>query len=110
MRETRNKKSSCGIHCEEGKKKSHHSEKLKKELISRLNRIEGQLRGVRRMIENDTYCDDVLNVIASIQAALHGTALLLLENHMKSCVTEQIQDGDLKVIEELMKTLRRMYK
>lgn len=110
MTEIRSGNAGCGTHCDGGGKKSHHSEKLKADLVSRLNRIEGQVRGVRRMIESDTYCDDVLNVISSIQAALHGTSLLLLENHMKSCVTDQIQAGDLEVIEELMKTLRRMYK
>jgi len=89
-------------------RRSHHPDKLKADLASRLNRIEGQLRGVKRMIECDAYCDDVLNVMSSIQSALHGAALLLLENHVKSCVVDQIRDGDLEVIGELMKTLRRM--
>lgn len=100
----------CGIHGDGGERKSHHTDKLKANLVSRVNRIEGQVRGVKRMIEEDAYCDDVLNVISSIQSALHGAALLLLENHMKSCVADQIRGGDLEVIEELMRTMRRMYK
>ncbi len=98
----------CEIHGESGGRKSHHSVKLKANLVSRINRIEGQVRGVKRMIESDAYCDDVLNVISSIQSALKGAALLLLENHMKSCVVDQIRDGDLEVIEELTKTMRRL--
>ena len=100
----------CGMHGEDGGRKSHHSEKLKANLVSRINRIEGQVRGVKRMIESDAYCDDVLNVISSVQSALQGAALLLLENHMKSCVVDQIRDVDLEVIEELIKTMRRLHK
>ncbi|MDN4594935.1 metal-sensitive transcriptional regulator [Polycladomyces subterraneus] len=91
-------------------RKSHHTETFKNNLITRLNRIEGQVRGVRRMIENDTYCDDVLNQIAAIQSALNGVSKLLLEGHMKSCVVERIQEGDLAVIEELLTTVHKLMK
>ena len=97
-------------HSETESRKSHHTGKLKSNLISRLNRIEGQIRGARRLIEEDTYCDDVLNLISSIQSALSGVGGLLLEHHMKSCVVEQIKDGDMEVIDELMKTIRRLAK
>lgn len=97
-------------HSEKNHRKSHHSEKIKTNLISRLNRIEGQVRGVKRLIDKDTYCDDVLNVIASIQSALSGVGSLLLEHHMKSCVVEQIQNGDETVVDELMKTIRKLAK
>ncbi len=75
-----------------------------------MNRIEGQIRGVKRLIEEDTYCDDVLNVIASVQSALSGVSSLLLEYHVKSCIVEQLQEGDIEVIDELMKTTRRLMK
>lgn len=75
-----------------------------------MNRIEGQIRGVKRMIEEDTYCDDVLNQIASIQSALGSVGSLLLENHMKSCIVEQVSNGDLNVIDEVMKTIRKIAK
>ncbi|HCL55683.1 MAG TPA: CsoR family transcriptional regulator [Spirochaetia bacterium] len=93
-------------HC----RKAHHSDKLKKDLIIRLNRIEGQVRGVGKMIDNDIYCDDVLNQVSSIQSALNGVKKLLLEAHLKSCVTEQIQNGELEVIDELMITIDKMLK
>jgi DNA-binding FrmR family transcriptional regulator len=73
-----------------------------------LKRIEGQVRGVQGLIEKDAYCDDILNQISSIQAALNGVGKLLLEHHLKSCVMERIQEGDTEVIEELMTTMNRL--
>lgn len=93
-----------------GRRKSHHPEKMKHNLITRLNRIEGQIRGVKGLIEKDTYCDDVLNQIASIQAALNGVSRLLLEGHMRSCVIERIQEGDHEVIDELLTTMNKLMK
>lgn len=98
---------SCGV---SGERKSHHSDKTKSNLISRLNRIEGQIRGVKGLIEKDTYCDDVLNQISSIQSALNGVGKLLLEHHMKSCVIERIQEGDDEVISELLITMNKLMK
>ncbi|QJD82761.1 metal-sensitive transcriptional regulator [Cohnella herbarum] len=89
---------------------SHHSEKTKINLTSRLNRIEGQIRGIKGLIEKDTYCDDVLNQIASVQSALNGVGKLLLENHMKSCVVEKIQSGEHAVIDELLTTINKLMK
>ncbi|WP_314588636.1 metal-sensitive transcriptional regulator [Paenibacillus terrigena] len=97
--------------CAEGHhRKSHHSDKTKSNLISRLNRIEGQVRGVKGLIEKDTYCDDVLNQIASIQSALNGVGKLLLEHHMKSCIVERIQEGDHDVLDELLTTMNKLMK
>ncbi|UNK18254.1 metal-sensitive transcriptional regulator [Paenibacillus sp. N3/727] len=98
---------SCAV---PGERKSHHSDKTKSNLISRLNRIEGQIRGVKGLIEKDTYCDDVLNQISSIQSALNGVGKLLLEHHMKSCVIERIQEGDDEVISELLVTMHKLMK
>ncbi|CAH1197635.1 hypothetical protein PAECIP111893_00857 [Paenibacillus plantiphilus] len=94
----------------EGERKSHHSDKMKGNLVSRLNRIEGQIRGVKGMIERDTYCDDVLNQIAAIQSALNSVGKLLLEGHMKSCVIERIQAGEAEVIDELLITVNKLMK
>jgi DNA-binding FrmR family transcriptional regulator len=91
-------------------RKSHHSDKVKANLVTRLNRIEGQIRGVKGMIERDTYCDDVLNQLAAIQSALNSVGKLLLEGHMKSCVIERIQEGDHEVIDELLKTMGKLIK
>ncbi|MCD1259218.1 metal-sensitive transcriptional regulator [Paenibacillus athensensis] len=100
--------SCCGADGSE--RKSHHSDKVKNSLISRLNRIEGQIRGIKGLIEKDTYCDDVLNQIASVQSALNGVGKLLLENHLKSCVIERIQEGDTEVLTELMTTMNKLIK
>lgn len=89
---------------------SHHSDKVKSGLLNRLSRIEGQVRGVKGLIEKDTYCDDVLNQIASIQSALNGVGRLLLEHHLKSCVIERIQDGDTEVVSELLSTMNKLMK
>ncbi|EGK10275.1 MAG: metal-sensitive transcriptional regulator [Firmicutes bacterium] len=98
--------------CSDGQeaRKSHHSDRVKNTLASRLNRIEGQIRGVRRLIENDTYCDDVLTQIAAVQSALNSVSRILLEGHMKSCVVERIREGDEEVIDELMVTVNRLMK
>ncbi|HEX7057697.1 MAG TPA: metal-sensitive transcriptional regulator [Bacilli bacterium] len=97
-------------HTDTAERKSHHSEKLKNNMISRLNRIEGQIRGVKGLIEKDTYCDDVLNQIAAVQAALNSVGKILLENHLKSCVVERILQGDHEVINELMVTMNKLIK
>lgn len=96
---------SCGT---EHGRKSHHSDKMKSNLISRLNRIEGQIRGVKGMIERDVYCDDVLNQIAAVQSALNSVGRLLLEGHMKSCIIERIQAGEHEVIDELLVTVNKL--
>jgi CsoR family transcriptional regulator, copper-sensing transcriptional repressor len=89
---------------------SHHSDRMKKDLMTRLNRIEGQVRGLKSLIERDTYCDDVLNQIAAVQSALNGVGKRLLEGHMKSCVIERIQEGDMDVIDELLVTVNKLMK
>jgi DNA-binding FrmR family transcriptional regulator len=98
-------------HCNTNEeRRSHHSDKVKANLVTRLNRIEGQIRGIKGMIEKDTYCDDVLNQIAAIQSAMNGVSKLLLEGHMKSCIVERIQDGDHVVIDELLTTIHKLMK
>ncbi len=112
-----NKKEHVGNSCEDdchsstsGERKSHHSAEFKNNLNTRLNRIEGQIRGVKGMIERDTYCDDVLNQLAAIQAALNGVGKLLLEGHMKSCIIERIEAGEHEVIDELLITVKKLMK
>ena len=90
--------------------RAHHSQELKAKMISRINKIEGQVRGIRRMIENDIYCDDILNQFSSVEAALNGVKKILLEAHLKSCVVEQIRDGRDEVIDEVLVTIKKMLK
>jgi DNA-binding FrmR family transcriptional regulator len=91
-------------------RKSHHSEKVKNNLVTRLNRIEGQIRGIKGLIEKDTYCDDVITQISATQAALNSVAKILLEGHLKNCVVERIQEGDFEVLDEVMVTIQKLMK
>ncbi|AOT69190.1 metal-sensing transcriptional repressor [Geosporobacter ferrireducens] len=98
--------------CLEGchQRTSSRSEKTKQALITRLNRIEGQVRGIKGMIEKDIYCDDVLIQIAAVQSAMKSVSKLLLENHMKSCLISRIQAGENEVVDELLYTIEKMMK
>lgn len=97
-------------HSLEDERKSHHSDKVKNNLVSRLNRIEGQIRGIKGLIEKDTYCDDVITQISATQSALNSVARILLEGHMKSCVLERIQEGDTDVLDEVLVTFQKLMK
>ncbi|KKI92103.1 CsoR family transcriptional regulator [Bacillus sp. SA1-12] len=94
----------------DGGRKSHHSDKVKNNLVTRLNRIEGQIRGIKGLIEKDTYCDDVITQIAATQSALNSVARILLEGHMKTCVLEKIQEGDTEILDEVMVTIQKLMK
>ncbi|MFC1671261.1 metal-sensitive transcriptional regulator [Spirochaetota bacterium] len=91
-------------------RKAHHAVELKENMIKRLNRIEGQVRGIGKMINDDVYCDDILHQISSVEQALKGVKTVLLDAHLKSCVIEQIQEGKDEVVEELIVTLRKFLK
>ena len=99
------------VHCHnDHERQSHHSEKVKRNLISRLNRVEGQIRGIKGMIEKDVYCDDIITQIAATQSALNAVGKLMLEGHMKSCVAERIQQGDMEVLDEVLITIQKLMK
>lgn len=91
-------------------RKSHHPEHVKKDLTTRLNRIEGQIRGIKGMIENDVYCDDVITQLAASQSALNSVAKILLQGHIKGCVVDRLSDGDNEVIDELIVTIQKLMK
>lgn len=79
----------------------------KKKLINRLNRIEGQVRGLKKMIEEDTYCIDVIRQTSSTRSALKGLEDYLLEDHLSTCVVSQIKDGkEKKAVEEIIKVYK----
>ena len=86
------------------------AQKMKESLIARLNRIEGQVRGIKGMIEKDIYCDDVLNQIAAVQSALNSVGKLLLENHMRNCLVTRIQAGETEIVDELLYTIEKLLK
>jgi DNA-binding FrmR family transcriptional regulator len=82
----------------------------KENLLRRLNRIEGQIRGVSRMIEEDRYCVDVLQQIASMQSAADAVAMVLLENHVKGCVAEGLRTGKEERVDEMVGVIRKYLK
>lgn len=79
-------------------------------LLRRLSRIEGQVRGIRGMVEKEAYCTDILTQVSAVQAALNAFARELLGNHIKTCVVRDIQDGKLDVVDDLLSTLQKMMK
>ncbi len=96
--------------CKHDPRSAHHSEAFKADLLNRLKRIEGQVRGIQNMIAGDIYCDDVLTQVSAVRNALASVSQKLFEAHMKSCITEQIQSGQTEVMDELLETIRRMLK
>ncbi len=88
----------------------HRSEKETKDLITRLSRIEGQVRGIKNMVEEERYCVDILNQVSAIRAALDGFSKELLANHIHSCVVEDIRAGKDEAVDELCETIKKMMK
>lgn len=86
------------------------SETEYKDLISRLNRIEGQVRGIKGMVEKNAYCPDILIQVAAVNAALNSFNKVLLANHIKTCVTKDIRDGKDETVDELLSTLQKLMK
>ncbi len=91
-------------------RKAHHNQAFKKKLSNRLNRIQGQVRGVQKMIEEDVYCDDIITQISAIRSALTSLSRELFEAHLNSCILEQIQSGSPTILAELKKTIDKMTK
>lgn len=85
-------------------------EKEYRDLINRLSRIEGQIRGVKNMVENDVYCPDILVQVSAVTAALNSFNKVLLSNHIKSCVADNIKRGNYDVVDELVLTLQKLMK
>ncbi len=86
------------------------TDKEYKDLLNRLNRIEGQIRGIKGMVERDAYCTDILIQVAAVNAALNSFNKVLLSNHIKTCVIQDIRDGREDTVEELLVTLQKLMK
>ena len=95
--------------CCSQRKKERTPEEYKK-LIHRLNRIEGQIRGIRGMVENGAYCPDILVQSAAVNAAINAFNRELLASHIRTCVRSDIQAGNDEVIDELLSTLQKLMK
>ncbi len=86
------------------------TDKEQRDLINRLSRIEGQVRGIKGMVEKDAYCPDILIQVAAANAALNSFSRVLLTEHLKTCVTEDIRAGRDETVDELVTTLQKMMK
>ena len=87
----------------------HRDPKEERDLINRLNRIEGQIRGIKAMVQDERYCTDILVQVSAVQSALNSFASRLLSNHIKSCVVQDIKDGkEEEAINELCETIKKM--
>ena len=93
----------CGCH-----KTRERTEEEYKRLIHRLNRVEGQIRGIRGMVERSAYCPDILAQVAAANAALNAFARELLSEHIRTCVTRDIREGKDETIDELLATLQKL--
>ena len=91
----------------EERKYTKRSEAEKKIINNRLNRIEGQVRGVKKMIEDDRYCDDVLTQLSAIDKSIKSLANHILENHMYTCVSKDLEKGNYEIIDEVVNLFRR---
>ena len=91
-------------------KHKHREDKEYQDLLNRLSRIEGQVRGVKKMLEEERYCVDILTQVSAIQSALNGFNRVLLSSHIKSCVVEDIKGGREEAVDELCATLQKLMK
>ena len=100
-----NEEQTCSCH-----KTKERTDKEYKDLIHRLNRIEGQIRGIRGMVEKDVYCTDILMQVAAASAALNSFTRVLMTNHIKTCVTNDIREGKEETVDELVAVLQKLMK
>lgn len=91
-------------------RKKDRSDAETKDLITRLNRIEGQIRGIRKMVESESYCIDILTQVSAASSALNSFTKVLLSSHIKTCVTDDIQNGSEEKLDELLRILPKLMK
>ena len=95
------------MNCCERKKRNPRTEESKRALLTRLNRIVGQLNGVKNMIEDDRYCNDVLIQLSAIDKAIRSLSTVILDEHLKTCIVDSVQHGDESAVEEIIELFRR---
>ena len=94
----------CCCHC----RTKHRDDKEERDLLNRLSRIEGQIRGIRGMVEKNAYCADILIQSAAVNAAVNAFNKELLASHIRGCVARDIREGRDEVIDELMVTIQKL--
>ncbi len=95
-------------HC--GQRKKKRTPEQQKQLLTRLRKAEGQIRGIQKMVENDAYCPDILVQVSAVTSALNSFNKELLACHIKSCVAEDIRDGRDETVDELVRVLQKLMK
>ena len=88
-------------------KKTHRSAETKKNLINRLNRINGQVNGVKKMIEEDSYCNDILIQLSAIKNSVQSLSNELLDSHLRTCITTDLQNGNSSAIDEVVNLFKK---
>lgn len=89
-------------------KHTPRSEEAKKKLTNRLNRVIGQLGGIKKMIEEDRYCGDILMQVAAVESALQALGYVMLQDHMETCVVEEIQNGNTAIVDEAIELVKKL--
>lgn len=101
---------SCEQKCAACEKSKHRDEAEYKDLVNRLNRIEGQIRGIKTMVEEDRYCVDILTQVQAASSALNSFSRTLLSNHIKTCVVDDIKEGNEESVDELCRLIQKLMK
>lgn len=96
--------------CECCKRKKLRSEKEQKDLLNRLNRIEGQIRGIKNMLQQDAYCPNIIMQVSAANAALNSFNKVLLSEHIKTCVRQDVSDGKEDTLDELVSIMQKLMK
>lgn len=89
-------------------KHTPRSEKQQKQLQNRLNRMIGQLNGINRMLNENRYCGDILTQVAAVESALQGFGYIILQEHLQTCVTEEVMNGNVEIMEEVMELVKKL--
>lgn len=95
--------------CSEERKKTYREAEEKKKICNRLNRIEGQVKGIKKMVEEDRYCNDILMQLSAIQNSIQSLSNHILERHLYTCVSDHLAQGDLAVLDELTSLFKRFH-
>ena len=96
--------------CDHQERKKIRDESEKRDLMNRLKRIEGQVRGLQRMLDENAYCPEILTQASAVNSAVNSFCRVLLTNHMRTCVSEDIRAGREEAVDELMDTLQKLMK
>lgn len=94
--------------CQLCQKSTHRTDEEKKDLTKRMNIIEGQIRGVKQMIDDDRYCSDILIQLSAINKAVESLKNIILSSHVENCVVYEIQSGNLEIVDEMMELIKRI--